>query len=97
MPGVHVAHQRELLNAYLLFVASDATNEDDPDRLANWYARMTADVWKLLGFSQRPSLLTLELAFSLLEQRDHQAPELRALILAVRFFGGADLLRGLSA
>jgi hypothetical protein len=52
---------------------------------------------ELLGFSQRPSLLNLGLAFSVLEQPEYQVPELRALMLAVRFFGGADLLRGLSA
>jgi hypothetical protein len=49
IPGVGVKQARPTVNSYLLFVASEATNEEDPDRLANWYSRMTPGVWNCSG------------------------------------------------
>lgn len=93
-PGVTVPAPLPMLLAYLLYLASTAP-DDDLERLADWFAHVDRPTWKRLGFAQAPPRLHVELAFSLMAQRQHQAPELYSLIALVELLAGADLLYGL--
>jgi hypothetical protein len=99
LPGVDVAEPVEMLKAYLLFLAGEGVtcNSDaiDSARVKDWHARVTPRVWSLLGFRREPSLLTVQLAFSLLGQHAHVAAEMRALVWAVGDFAAIGLMPGL--
>lgn len=100
-PGLDVEEPAAMLKAYLLFLASwsphagresfDAADVDD------WFEAVTPRVWLLLAFRSQPSRLAIGLAFSLLGDAEHQAPELRALLWAVRDFAASGLMPGLAA
>lgn len=92
MPGVAVSDQASVLKAFLTYVACVAPNHEDPAQLAAWLDRCQPRLWSALGFRRPPTTTTVELAFSLLVDRAHQAPELRALVAAVECFASADLL-----
>jgi hypothetical protein len=98
-PGVDVEDPRAMLKAYLLFLAAGAPYGDgeayDAGDVDDWFEMVTPRVWSLLGFARPPAHLMVGLAFSLLGARDHQAPELRALIWAVRDFAASNLMPGL--
>jgi hypothetical protein len=94
-PGVAVEQRLPLLLAYLLYLASTAPDDADADRLADWFSHVDRATWKRLGFDERPSRLHVELAFTLLRERAHQAPQLHGLIALVEFLAGAGLLHGL--
>lgn len=100
-PGVEVDQPRAMLKAYLLFLATWGAMAGD-ERLDaadvnDWGQSVTPAVWQLLGFDRPPTLLSIGLAFSLLGNRQHQAPELRALIWAVGDFAACNLMPGLRA
>lgn len=95
MPGVAVVEQAALLKAFLAYVACVAPQHEDPEQLTRWLARCQPRLWAALGFKRPPAATTVELAFSLLCDRNHQAPELRALVAAVECFASANLLREL--
>lgn len=100
MPGVPVEAKAAVLKAFLLFLATEgvvANGDVDPDRFDRWYERVTAEVWELLGFAQRPpAKMTFALAFSLAAEHEHQAPEVRAVIWLVGDLAACRLLTGLS-
>jgi hypothetical protein len=95
LPGVAVGEQAAVLKAFLTYVACVAPHHEDPEQLAGWLARCQPRLWTTLGFKRAPSTTMLELAFSLLCDRGHQAPELRALVAAVECFASAKLLQEL--
>jgi hypothetical protein len=97
LPDVAVEEPRQMLLAYLLYLAATAPDDADPSRLADWLAHVDRGTWRLLHFSRAPRRLDIELAFSLIGRRQHQAPELRGLIALVQLLAGAELLRGLRA
>jgi hypothetical protein len=92
LPGVAVDDPAAMLKAFLTYVACAAPDHEDPAQLTAWLARCQPRLWSLLGFQRPPSLTTVELAFSLLCDRGHQAAELRALVAAVECFASAKLL-----
>jgi hypothetical protein len=97
LPG-DVAPKAALLKAFLLFLATEGRIAGENIELADyddWYARLDPEVWTLLGFGGRgPGKVTVALAFSLLGKRQHQAPELRALIWLVGELAARNLLHG---
>jgi len=99
LPGVDVAPKAALLKAFLLFLATEGRIAGEHIEVADsdgWYARLDPEVWALLGFGGRaPGTVTVALAFSLLGKRQHQAPELRALIWLVGELAARNLLQGL--
>ena len=100
LPGIDVPSPVSMLKAYLLYVACEAPSGLQgwsSGQYADWYRRVSGDVWRLLGFGDRPPpRLRVELAFAALsEGPGHQAPELRALVFAVEQFTTAGMLRGL--
>lgn len=100
-PGLDVEEPAAMLKAYLLFLACwypFSRGEDfDASAVDDWFEHVTPPVWRLLGFRAPPTRLSLGLAFSLLGEREHQAPELRALLWAVRDFAASGLMPGLAA
>lgn len=74
LPGVAVGDQSAVLKAFLTYVACVAPQHEDPEQLTDWLARCQPRLWRALGFKRAPSTTTLELAFSLLCDRSHQAP-----------------------
>jgi hypothetical protein len=98
LPDVDVPTPEAVLKAYLLFLATEGIHpeaEAGPARFDAWYERVTPPVWRLLGFEDDPpAKLVLSMAFSLLGQREHQAPEVRALIWALGDLASCNLLRG---
>ena len=99
LPGVDVEQPAPMLMAYLLFLVNEGVHADcdavDSARIKDWHARVAPRVWSLLGFRREPSLLTVQLAFSLLGQHAHVAAELRALVWAVGDFAASGLMPGL--
>jgi hypothetical protein len=100
-PGLDIEEPAAMLKAYLLFLACWAPYSNGEDHNAaevdDWFELVTPRVWQMLGFRARPTRLSLGLAFSLLGGREHQAPELRALMWAVRDFAASGLMPGLAA
>lgn len=94
-PGVAVPTPLPMLLAYLLYLASTAPADEDPDRFADWFGHVERATWRRLGFTDAPARLEVELAFTLLRERAHQAPELHGLIALVEFLAGAGLIYGL--
>lgn len=97
MPGVDIEEPLAVVKAYLLFLANVGlmpTSETSADVYDDWHETVTEPVWKLLGFERKPPTMALGMAFMLLAQREHQAPELRALIWAVGELAAARLLPG---
>jgi hypothetical protein len=100
LPGVDVAQPAAMLKAYLLFLATEsrAAGGPVPGAVEGWYERVTPMGGRLLGFGERaPAKMMVGLAFSLIGEREHQAPELRALIWLVGDLAGCKLLPGLSS
>lgn len=99
-PDVDVPQPGSFIKAYLLFLATEGIcpNADvEPGTFEAWFERVSPAVWSLLGFEQPPSRMMVGLAFSLLGQREHQAPELRALIWALGELAAVNLMPGLRA
>lgn len=99
LPGVDVAMPFELLKAYLLFLATEGlccASDIEAGVCEAWFEGVTSHVWKLLGFAERaPAKMTVQLAFTLIGQREHQAPELRALIWAIGDLAASNVMPGL--
>jgi len=99
LPGVDVEQPAAMLMAYLLFLVNKGVHADcdavDGARVKDWYERVSARVWERVGFRRTPSLLQVQLAFSLLGESQHLAAELRALVWAVGDFAATGLLPGL--
>ena len=75
-----------------------ADSEVDAATFERWHGRLSAEVWWLLGFGQRPpEKMRLALAFSLIAQREYQAPELRGVIWLVDGRASSKLLAGVRA
>jgi hypothetical protein len=100
-PGVDIEHPAAMLKAYLLFLvgrgAMAGDDSIDASDFDDWSEQVAPGVWRLLGFPRPPALLTVALAFSVLGNPQHQAPELRALIWAVGDFASSNLLPSLRA
>lgn len=101
LPGIDVAQPVAMLKAFLLFLVTEAlhANSDniDGELVTAWHGRVTPRLWTLLGFRPEPSLLTVQLAFSLLGESEHLAPEMRALVWAVGDFAACGLMPGLTS
>lgn len=97
-PDVDVPQPGSFIKAYLLFLTTEGicpTADVEPGSFDAWYERVSPAVWSLLGFEQPPSKMMVGLTFSLLGQREHQAPELRALIWALGELAAVNLMPGL--
>jgi hypothetical protein len=101
LPGVDVEQPWSMLKAYLLFLANEGVMSDsdaiDGERVKDWHARVAPRVWSLFGFHREPSLLTVELAFSLVCDHEHVAAGMRALVWGVGEFAAIGLMPGLRA
>lgn len=101
LPGVDVEKPWAMFKAYLLLLANEGvmTQSDtiDGELIKNWYVRVAPNVWRLLEFDRAPSLLTVQLAFSLLNEHGRLAAEMRALTWAVGDFAASGLMPGLRA
>jgi len=99
LPGVDVPRPASVLKAYLLFLAQERCLPAELDAAAfeRWYQRVPADVWQLLEFHRPPVKLKLSLAFSLIGQPQHQAPQLRGLIWLLGDLAACGLLPGVRA
>jgi len=101
LPGVDVERPWSMFKAYLLLLANEGLTPQsdalDSKLIKDWHARVTARVWRLLEFDGEPSLLTVQLAFSLLSEHGHLAPEMRALAWAVGDFAACGFMPGLRA
>jgi len=101
LPGVDVPRAASVLKAYLLFLASERTFADSEvgaEAFERFYECLPAEVWRQLGFgNQPPAKMKLALAFSLIGQREHQAPELRGVIWLIGDLAASGLLAGVRA
>lgn len=99
LPGVDTADEAAMLKAYLLFLVNESLTMSSEaingERVAAWHGRLAPRVWHLLGFPREPSLLTVQLTFSLLGDYEHLAAEMRALVWTVGDFAASGLMPGL--